>query len=240
MVSKVMAAGLRGIQGVPVLCECDLANGLPAFEIVGLPDASVKEARDRVRSAVKNCGFDFPLRRITVNLAPADLKKEGPVYDLPILLGILWASGQIPAVSPRKAFLGELSLDGALRPVTGVLPMALALGEEGVDTLFVPRENGAEASVAAGVKVIPVSHVKELVDHLRGEAKLQPLPPYDYAGRRDVETTGFMPALGPGKRQAGAGGGRRRFPSCAAHRPAGGWQEHAGPASALHPSRSFL
>ena len=87
MVSKVMAAGLRGIQGVPVLCECDLANGLPAFEIVGLPDASVKEARDRVRSAVKNCGFDFPLRRITVNLAPADLKKEGPVYDLPILLG---------------------------------------------------------------------------------------------------------------------------------------------------------
>ena len=185
MVSKVMAAGLRGIQGVPVLCECDLANGLPAFEIVGLPDASVKEARDRVRSAVKNCGFDFPLRRITVNLAPADLKKEGPVYDLPILLGILWASGQIPPVSPRQAFLGELSLDGALRPVTGVLPMALALGEEGVDTLFVPRENGAEASVAAGVKVIPVSHVKELVDHLRGEVSLQPLPPYDYAGRRE-------------------------------------------------------
>lgn len=195
MVSKVMAAGLRGIQGVPVLCECDLANGLPAFEIVGLPDASVKEARDRVRSAVKNCGFDFPLRRITVNLAPADLKKEGPVYDLPILLGILWASGQIPAVSPRQAFLGELSLDGALRPVTGVLPMALALGEEGVDTLFVPRENGAEASVAAGVKVIPVSHVKELVDHLRGEAKLQPLPPYDYAGRRE-EGPDFSEVMG--------------------------------------------
>ncbi len=107
MVAKVLAAGLRGIEGVPVLCECDLSNGLPAFEIVGLPDASVKESRDRVRAAARNCGFDFPLRRITVNLAPADLKKEGPVYDLPILLGILAASGQIPPTQPTDCFLAS-------------------------------------------------------------------------------------------------------------------------------------
>lgn len=107
MVAKIITGGLRGIEGLRVLCECDLSNGLPAFEIVGLPDASVKEARDRVRSAVKNCGFEFPLRRITVNLAPADLKKEGPVYDLPVLLGILAASGQIPRPGRIGAFWGS-------------------------------------------------------------------------------------------------------------------------------------
>ena len=102
MVEKIVTSGLRGVEGIQVLCECDLSNGLPAFDVVGLPDASVKEARDRVRAAVKNCGFDFPLRRITVNLAPADLKKEGPIYDLPLLLGILAASGQIPPFVPAE------------------------------------------------------------------------------------------------------------------------------------------
>lgn len=178
MVAKVLAAGLRGIEGVPVLCECDLSNGLPAFEIVGLPDASVKESRDRVRAAARNCGFDFPLRRITVNLAPADLKKEGPVYDLPILLGILAASGQIPPTQPTDCFLGELSLDGALRPGTGMLPMALAAQAQGARRVFLPAGNGPEASVAHGLQVMPCSHVRQLVEFLRGEGELAQAQPY--------------------------------------------------------------
>ncbi len=182
MVAKVLAAGLRGIEGVPVLCECDLSNGLPAFEIVGLPDASVKESRDRVRAAARNCGFDFPLRRITVNLAPADLKKEGPVYDLPILLGILAASGQIPPTQPTDCFLGELSLDGALRPGTGMLPMALAAQAQGARRLFLPAGNGPEASVAHGLQVMPCSHVRQLVEFLRGEGELAQAQPYQYVG----------------------------------------------------------
>lgn len=181
MVAKITTAGLQGIDGIQVLCECDLSNGLPAFEIVGLPDASVKEARDRVRAAVKNCGYEFPLRRITVNLAPADLKKEGPVYDLPVLLGILAASGQLPTPGPEDCFLGELSLDGALRPVTGILPMALAARALGVQRLFVPGENAAEASVA-GVPVYAVGHVRQLVEFLRGDARMEPAPPYAYQG----------------------------------------------------------
>lgn len=182
MVAKVLAAGLRGIEGVPVLCECDLSNGLPAFEIVGLPDASVKESRDRVRAAARNCGFDFPLRRITVNLAPADLKKEGPVYDLPILLGILAASGQIPPTQPTDCFLGELSLDGALRPGTGMLPMALAAQAQGARRVFLPAGNGPEASVAHGLQVMPCSHVRQLVEFLRGEGELAQAQPYQYVG----------------------------------------------------------
>ncbi len=177
-----MTSGLRGVEGIQVLCECDLSNGLPAFEVVGLPDASVKEARDRVRAAVKNCGFDFPLRRITVNLAPADLKKEGPIYDLPILLGILAASGQIPPTEADSCFIGELSLDGSLRPAAGVLPMALAALQSGARRMFVPAENAAEAAVAEGLIAIPVRHIKELVAHLRGEISLAPAAPYRYQG----------------------------------------------------------
>lgn len=182
LVEKIVTSGLRGVEGIQVLCECDLSNGLPAFEVVGLPDASVKEARDRVRAAVKNCGFDFPLRRITVNLAPADLKKEGPIYDLPILLGILAASGQIPPTEADSCFIGELSLDGSLRPAAGVLPMALAALQSGARRMFVPAENAAEAAVAEGLIAIPVRHIKELVAHLRGEISLAPAAPYRYQG----------------------------------------------------------
>lgn len=182
LVEKIVTSGLRGVEGIQVLCECDLSNGLPAFEVVGLPDASVKEARDRVRAAVKNCGFDFPLRRITVNLAPADLKKEGPIYDLPILLGILAASGQIPPTEADSCFIGELSLDGSLRPAAGVLPMALAALQSGARRMFVPAENAAEAAVAEGLIAIPVRHIKELVAHLRGEISLAPAASYRYQG----------------------------------------------------------
>lgn len=128
MLCEVRSLGLSGISGYEVRAECDLSAGLPAFEIVGLPDAAVKEARDRVRAAIKNCGFTFPVSRITVNLAPANQRKGGTVYDLPILAGILAAGGQLRLDGPDSAYVGELSLSGSLRPVVGMLPMALAAG----------------------------------------------------------------------------------------------------------------
>ena len=143
MVCSIPSLGLHGVSGYPVTAECDLSGGLPAFTIVGLPDAAVTEARERVRSAIKNCGFAFPVSRITVNLAPAHLKKVGTLYDLPILVGILAAGGQIRLTEPGCAFLGELSLSGQLRPCAGMLPMALAAKEAGIQSLFVPEENAA-------------------------------------------------------------------------------------------------
>lgn len=178
MLCKLNSLGLHGITGYLVTAECDLSGGLPNFDIVGLPDAAVKEARERVRAAVKNCGFAFPVSRITVNLAPADRKKAGTVYDLPILVGILAAGGQIPLKEGRCAFVGELSLSGELRPVTGMLPMALAAKAAGVDTLFVPADSAPEATLAGGLTVYPVEHVKQLVAHLRGEERLAPAPPW--------------------------------------------------------------
>ena len=132
MLSHVRSMGLQGIEGYEVSVECFITNGLPAFDVVGLPDAAVKEARERVRAAIKNCGFKFPVSRITLNLAPAGTKKSGTLYDLPILLGILAASGAVRLPKTQCAFLGELSLQGELRPVSGVLPMALAAKDCGV------------------------------------------------------------------------------------------------------------
>lgn len=176
MMTQVRSLGLRGVEGYPVIAECDLSGGLPGFEIVGLPDAAVKEARDRVRAAVKNCGFQFPVSRITVNLAPADRKKGGTMYDLPILVGILSAHGDLPKPKPTAAFLGELSLSGALRSVPGMLPMALAAKNDGITELFVPADSASEATLAKGVTVYPVTHIQELVAHLSGERLISPAP----------------------------------------------------------------
>ena len=132
MVTTVRSLGLNGIAGYEVTAECFLSGGLPAFDIVGLPDAAVREARERVRAAVKNCGAKFPVSRITVNLAPAGTKKAGTVYDLPIFVGLLAADGDLPTPPKDAAFIGELSLTGALRGVSGVLPMALAAREAGI------------------------------------------------------------------------------------------------------------
>jgi len=170
--------GLNGISGYEVSAECFLSGGLPGFDIVGLPDAAVREARERVRAAVKNCGAKFPVSRITVNLAPAGQKKAGTLYDLPILVGILAAGGDLPALPRDAAFLGELSLTGALRSVTGVLPMALAAQEAGIHQLFVPAENAAEATLADGLTVFGVPSVAALVAHLRGERPLAPAAPW--------------------------------------------------------------
>ena len=181
MVANIHSCGITGIQGRAVLCQCDLSGGLPQFEVVGLPDASVKESRDRVRAAIRNCGFEFPQRRITVNLAPADLKKEGPVYDLPILIGLLCASGQLPLPPEDAGFLGELSLEGQLRPAAGVLPMAIAARESGLRALFVPAENAREASVCQGLTIYPVHDVDELAHHLYHEQPIVPQEPDVFA-----------------------------------------------------------
>ena len=174
---NVTSLGLSGVAGYPVTAECALSGGLPAFDVVGLPDAAVKEARERVRSAIKSSGFDFPISRITVNLAPADRRKAGTVYDLPILVGILAAGSQLPLNQEKNsAFIGELSLDGRLRPISGALPMALAAKRAGVARLFVPADNTPEATLADGMEIIPVHNVRELADHLTGERPIPPAP----------------------------------------------------------------
>ena len=174
MVSKVRSLGLGGISGYEVSVECFLSSGLPSFDVVGLPDAAVKEARERVRAATKACGMSFPISRITVNLAPADTRKAGTVYDLPVMLGILIATGNIEPLSEEAAFFGELSLSGELRHVAGALPMALCAERIGIKKLFVPADNASEAAYASGVAVYPVAHVSRLIDHLRGIDKIEP------------------------------------------------------------------
>lgn len=169
--------GLYGMNAFPVEVETDLSAGLPAFEIVGLPDMAVKESRDRVRAALKNCGFDFPVSRITMNLAPADKRKEGPMYDLPLLLSLLQASRQLLCDLSDAVFLGELSLGGQLRRVRGVLPMAAMAKEAGFTRLFVPEENAREGAVIQGLAVYPVKDVPQLVEHLQGGAQIEPTLP---------------------------------------------------------------
>lgn len=185
MLCKVSSMGLRGVNGYTVTAECDISGGLPAFDVVGLGDAAVKEARERVRSAIKNCGFSFPVSRITVNLAPADLRKVGTAYDLPILVAILGAAGEVRLRQEDCAFVGELSLAGAVRPVAGMLPMALAAKRQGLTTLFVPEDNAPEATLAEGVTVYPVASVPQLVAHLRGETLIDPAPMWE--GREEAE-----------------------------------------------------
>ena len=176
MICSVKTLGISGIRGSAVTAECYISNGLPGFDIVGLPDAAVKEARERVRAAAKSSGLTFPSSRITVNLAPEGMKKAGTHYDLPILLSILAAAGSVRRPKSTSAFLGEVSLDGQLRPVSGVLPMALAAKKEGIQVLFVPAENAAEATLARGPMIIPVRTVKELAAGLNGEIVLKEEP----------------------------------------------------------------
>ena len=176
MVSKIRSFGLKGIGGYEVSVECFVSTGLPGFDIVGLPDAAVKEARDRVRAAIKNSGFRYPVSRMTVNLAPADTKKVGTVYDLPVLMGILSATDQIEKPGDDCAFFGELSLTGEVRPVFGALPMAIAAQRAGVKQLYVPAANADEAAFAEEIGVYPVKTVEQLVAHLRGEEAISPMP----------------------------------------------------------------
>ena len=195
MICSVRTLGINGIRGSSVVAECYISNGLPGFDVVGLPDTAVKEARERVRAAAKNSGLSFPVSRITVNLAPASMKKAGTHYDLPILLSILCASGSVRAPRSTSAFLGELSLDGKLRPVSGVLPMALAAKREGVQALFVPAENAAEATLARGPAVYGVRSLRELADGLNGETVLEETPPW-MPDRSETELLDFKDVMG--------------------------------------------
>ncbi len=176
MLSTVYAAGIQGVDGYIVTIECDVRDRLPSFDVVGLPDAAVKEAKERIHTAIDNSGITFPDAAIVINLAPADMKKSGTAFDLAMLTGILASSGYInPAVTfDKKAFLGELSLSGGVRGVRGVLCMVLALKEKGFTEIFVPEVNAREASVVDGVDIYGVSNVRELMEHLNGKKPIEP------------------------------------------------------------------
>lgn len=172
MLAKVNSFGLHGIDCYLVTAEADISRGLPSFDVVGLPDASVKEARDRVRAAAKNSGFDFPAAKIVINLAPADTKKVGTVYDLALLIAILQAAGASIPNTGKTAFIGELSLGGELRGVCGVLPMLLGAKALGLNQVIIPFENAAEGAIARDIDVFAAKNIEEVISHLRGEKEL--------------------------------------------------------------------
>lgn len=174
MFAKAKSLGVFGMDAFCVVVEADISVSLPRFDIVGLPDAAVKESKERVRASIKNCGYDYPVSKITVNIAPADIKKEGPIYDLPILIALLKASGQIEGDIDGFAFVGELSLDGEIRPCNGILPMLLKAREEKYGAVFVPFANSAEASVVDGIDVFPVKNIGEVIDHLNSKQLVEP------------------------------------------------------------------
>ena len=176
MLAKVLTGAVLGIDAYVVEVEVDLAPGLPSFTTVGLPDVAVREAKDRVKAALTNTGFEFPARRITVNLAPADVRKEGAAFDLPIAIGILAAAGVVPAERlGRFLLLGELALDGAVRPIRGGLPMAVAAAGAGLQGLLLPQANAAEAAVVREVEVFGVQSLPQVVGFLRGALHLAPV-----------------------------------------------------------------
>jgi len=169
MLARVRSGAIIGLDGAIVEVEVDISSGLPSFTIVGLPDTAVQEAKERVRAAIRNSGCTFPMKRIVVNLAPADLKKAGPAYDLPIAVGILLSSEQVGADMSETMLLGELSLDGSLRHTNGVLPMVALAHDEHISNVIVPEADAREASLIDGVKIIPMAELSQLVGYLRGE-----------------------------------------------------------------------
>jgi len=176
MLAKVMTCAVVGLEGAIVEVEVDISPGLPSFTIVGLPDAAVQEARERVRAAIRNSDCAFPMKRIVVNLAPADLKKAGPAYDLPIAIGILLSSEQVYADASQTIFLGELSLDGSLRHTNGILPMVALAHQEGLSNIIAPAADAKEASLVEGTKITPTTSLSQLVSYFRGET---PIPEYE-------------------------------------------------------------
>lgn len=192
MLAQITSGAVVGLDALPVTVEVDIASqGLPSFSIVGLPDKAVEESKERVRSAIKNSGAEFPAKRITVNLAPADLPKCGPAYDLPIAIGILAASGQIPEVPKNILFTGELSLDGSLRHINGVLPFALLASQKPFGNLFLPAIDAKEAAVVKGVSVYPVSSLISVFQHLTKLSCIEEMPFTPFAIGEDVTESQF-------------------------------------------------
>ncbi len=181
MFSRINSMGVLGLESYMVSVEADISRGMPKFELVGLPDAAVSEAKNRVRSAAGNCGFEFPLERITVNLAPADMRKEGTVYDLPVLMALLSASEQISFDLSDCAFIGEISLDGLIRRVNGALPMVIRARKSGIKSVFVPCDNARECAVVEGIDVYPVSDILQLMKHLDGSERVERAVRGDFA-----------------------------------------------------------
>lgn len=176
MPTRLHSACIVGFDAIPVIVEADIHQGLPKFHIVGLPDLAVQEARERVRSAVSNSGFRFPARRVTVNLAPADVRKEGGRFDLPIAIAIIAALTDVVRPTAQQMFIGELALTGDVRPVSGVLVIAMTARQRGYTELFVPQANAYEAALVSGVSVLPVTSLAEVIDHLQNSKRIQPLP----------------------------------------------------------------
>ena len=175
MFARVLTAAVKGVDAIAVQAEVNLSAGLPSFTVVGLAQGSVREGRERVAAALRNSGFDLPGRRITVNLAPADLRKEGTAFDLSIAIGLLAAAGRVAEDRlDGLLFVGELGLDGSLRPVAAVLSVALMCRDVGLEGIVVPHGNAAEASLVSGLTVVPGRHLKEVVSYLRGEVELSP------------------------------------------------------------------
>lgn len=174
MLSKVNSVGLMGIDGFAVSVETDITGGMPGFDIVGLGDAAVKEARERVRSGIKNCGYPFPSKKIVINMAPASMRKEGAGYDLPIAIGIMAATGQIPNPPESSVIIGELSLDGSVNHITGVLPMVISMFEKGYRDFYVPESTASEAAVVENANIYPVKKLSELISHFKDDEKIEP------------------------------------------------------------------
>jgi len=175
MLARILSGALIGIDAYPVEVEVDIAQGLPQFSTVGLPEGAVKESKDRVKSAIKNSGYEFPARRITINLAPADIRKDGAAFDLPMAIGILMATGLLRGERPgRYLYMGELSLDGRVKPVRGILAVAVGARAWDVDGLIVPQENAAEGAIVEGLPVYGVHDLGEVVAFLSGEKNLEP------------------------------------------------------------------
>ncbi len=199
MLARVLSAAVTGIEASLVSVEVDVTAGLPAFNMVGLPDSTIRESRDRVRSAIRNAGYTFPMERITVSLAPADLRKEGASFDLPLAVGILAATGLVKSEALRRFLLiGELSLDGAIQPVRGVLPMALACRREGLAGLALPVPNAREAAAVSGLTIVPVGRLSEAVEWLSGERQIEParLDPTVLAERQSPDEVDFAEVRG--------------------------------------------
>ena len=197
MLSKIVSCALFGLDGHKIDVEVDISNGLPAFDIVGLPDSAIKESKERVKTAIRNSGIQFPVKRITVNLAPADIRKEGPCFDLPIAMGILACMGVID-VKKTNGFMisGELSLDGSIRPVNGILPMVSYIYNQGIENFIIPYENRDEAVFIKSANIYPVKNIAELIGFFKGTTKIEPYTSENVLNYKPINSFDFCDVKG--------------------------------------------